>query len=366
MASPTEAAKLRLTSLDAFRGATIALMVLVNDPGSGDHVYGPLQHAEWHGWTPADVVFPSFIWIVGVAITLSLGRKLASNESRASILKQAFRRAAILFLLGLLIYAVPEFNLSTQRILGVLQRIAICYAVTVPIYLSTGLRGQIAWIAGLLSVYSALMAFAPVPGLGAGRLDVEGNFAHYIDRIVLGAHNYVHTKTWDPEGIVSTLPAIATMLLGVVAGHILAWKRSLTERTRFLLITGIVLAAAGLLLDPWLPINKKLWTSSFTLFMAGLDFILFSFVLWMADGLGYKRFFQPFVILGMNAIAIYLVSEAGEVLLSAFGWKTWIFQNVFLLFASPINASLLYALAYTFANFLVAWVLYRKKLFFRI
>ncbi|MBL8222303.1 MAG: DUF5009 domain-containing protein [Bryobacterales bacterium] len=269
-------------------------------------------------------------------------------------------------MLGLLIYAVPEFNFSTQRILGVLQRIAICYAVTVPIYLTTGLRGQIVWIAGLLSVYWALMAFAPVPGYGAGRLDVEGNFAHYIDRIVLGAHNYVHTKTWDPEGIVSTLPAIATMLLGVVAGHILAWKRSLSERTRMLLVTGILLTAAGLFCDQWLPINKKLWTSSFTLFMAGLDFILFSLFLWIADGLGYKRFFQPFVILGMNAIAIYLVSEAGEILLSAFGWKTWIFQNVFLPLASPINASLLYALAYTFTNFLVAWALYRKKLFFRI
>lgn len=366
MASTTEAAKLRLTSLDGFRGATMALMVLVNDPGHGDHVYAPLQHAEWHGWTPTDVVFPSFVWIVGVAITLSLGRKLASNESRTAILTQAFRRAAILFSLGLLIYAVPEFSFSTQRILGVLQRIAICYAVTVPIYLTTGLRGQIVWIAGLLSVYWALMAFAPVPGYGAGRLDVEGNFAHYIDRIVLGAHNYVHTKTWDPEGIVSTLPAIATMLLGVVAGHILAWKRSLSERTRMLLVTGILLTAAGLFCDQWLPINKKLWTSSFTLFMAGLDFILFSLFLWIADGLGYKRFFQPFVILGMNAIAIYLVSEAGEILLSALGWKTWIFQNVFLPLASPINASLLYALAYTFANFLVAWVLYRKKLFFRI
>lgn len=366
MAATSEAARLRLTSLDAFRGATIALMVLVNDPGNGDHVYAPLQHADWHGWTPTDVVFPSFVWIVGVAITLSLGRKLAGCQSRAAILQQAFRRAAILFLLGLLVYAVPDFNLSTQRILGVLQRIAICYAITVPIYIATGLRGQIAWIIGLLTAYWALMTFVPVPGYGAGRLDVEGNFAHYIDRIVLGAHNYVQTKTWDPEGIVSTLPAIATMLLGVVAGHIVGWKRSLGERTRILLITGVALTAAGLVFDQWLPINKKLWTSSFTLFMAGLDFILFSLILWVADGMGHKRIFQPFVILGMNAIAIYLISEAGETILSHTGWKTWIFQNVFLPLATPVNASLLYALAYTFTNFLVAWALYRRKLFFRI
>ncbi|MBL8176282.1 MAG: DUF5009 domain-containing protein [Bryobacterales bacterium] len=366
MAATGESSKQRLTSLDAFRGATMALMVLVNDPGSGDHVYGPLQHAEWHGWTPTDVVFPSFVWIVGVAITLSLGRKLAAGEGRGSIVKQAMRRAAILFALGLLVYAVPDFNLSTQRVLGVLQRIAICYAATVPIYLATGWRGQIAWIAGLLSVYWALMAFAPVPGYGAGRLDVEGNFAHYVDRIVLGAHNYAHTKTWDPEGIVSTLPAIATMLLGVMAGHLVGAKRSVSQRTRALLLTGVALTAAGLIMDQWLPINKKLWTSSFTLFMAGLDFVLFGLFLWVADGLAYKRIFQPFVILGMNAIAIYLASEAGEILLSHLGWKTWIFENVFLPLAAPINASLLYAVVYTLANFLVAWALYRKKLFLRI
>ncbi|MBS1830514.1 MAG: DUF5009 domain-containing protein [Acidobacteria bacterium] len=366
MAARSEEGKQRLTSLDAFRGATMALMVLVNDPGNGEYVYAPLEHAAWHGWTPTDVVFPSFVWIVGVAITLALGRKLAAHEDKGAILRQAFRRAAILFLLGLLVYAVPKFDLSTQRILGVLQRIAICYAVTVPIYLSTRLRGQVVWIVGLLSVYWVLMAFVPVPGYGAGRLDVEGNFAHYIDRIVLGAHNYEQTKTWDPEGIVSTLPAIATMLLGVVAGHIVAWQRSLSERIRVLLVVGILLIAAGLLCDQWLPINKKLWTSSFTLFMAGLDFAIFGLFLWIADGLGYKRVFQPFVILGMNAIAIYMVSEAGEILLSAFGWKTWIYQNVFLPLASPVNASLLYALAYTFANFLVAWALWRKRLFFRV
>jgi predicted acyltransferase len=366
MAASSGKEKQRLTSLDAFRGATMALMVLVNTPGSGSHVYGPLQHAEWHGWTPTDVVFPSFVWIVGVALTISLGRKLAAGVGRAAILRQAFRRAAILFLLGLLVYAVPQFDLSTQRILGVLQRIAICYAVTVPIYIATGLRGQIAWIVLLLAGYWALMAFVPVPGYGAGHLDVERNFAHYIDRIVLGVHNYAETKTWDPEGIVSTIPAIATMLLGVVGGHIVTAKRALSERTRMLLATGILLTAAGLICDRWLPINKKLWTSSFTLFMAGLDFLLFSLFLWIADGMGYKRIFQPFAILGMNAIAIYLVSEAGEVLLHHLGWKAWIFQNIFLPLASPMNASLLYALTYTFANFLVAWALWRKQIFFRV
>lgn len=366
MAASVVQAKQRLTSLDAFRGATMALMVLVNDPGSGEHIYAPLEHASWHGWTPTDVVFPSFVWIVGVALTISLGRKLAAGESRGRILTQALRRAAILFVLGLLVYAFPHFDLSTQRFLGVLQRIAICYAAAVPIYLTTRLRGQIIWTVSLLAVYWALMTLVPVPGYGAGRLDVEGNFAHYIDNLVLGSHNYAHTRTWDPEGIVSTLPAIATMLLGVIAGHIVAWPRPLAERTTLLFLTGNLLLAAGLICDVWLPINKKLWTSSFTMFMAGLDFVMFAMVLWIADGLGWKRAFQPFVILGMNAIAIYLISEAGEIALSELGWKRWIYEHVFLSMASPINASLLYAVAYTLLMFGVSWVLWRRGLFFRV
>src|SRR5258708_32476386 len=273
----------RLVSLDAFRGATMALMVLVNTPGDGEHVYGPLRHAEWNGWTPTDVVFPSFMWIVGVALTLSLGRRIAAGVSRAQLLTQAFRRALLLYALGLLVYAFPDFNLSTQPLLGVLQRIAICYFIAVAIYLFTRVRGQIVWIVSLLAGYWLLMALVPVPGYGAGRLDVEGNLAQYIDRIVLGAHNYAQTKTWDPEGIVSTLPAIATVLFGMMAGHILRIDRTLSRRTAWLLALGGILIAAGLICNTWLPINKKLWTSSFALFMAAPGFAhLCAFPVWGA------------------------------------------------------------------------------------
>ncbi len=236
MAQPTLAVGTgRLLSLDAFRGATMALMILVNTPGDGKHVYWPLEHAEWHGWTPTDVVFPSFLWIVGLAMTLSLGRRLERGDSRAVLFRQAARRAAILFVLGLIVYVYPEFDLSTQRILGVLQRIAICYLAAAAIYLTTRLRGQTHldhFAAG--HGYWLLMAFVPVPGYGAGHLDVEGNFAHYIDRIVLGAHNYRAGRRrvrleWE---VVSTLPAIATCgLLGVlIAGSIVALRRSFRER----------------------------------------------------------------------------------------------------------------------------------------
>ena len=365
----------RLVSLDAFRGATMAFMILVNTPGDGNHTYWPLEHAKWHGWTPTDVVFPSFLWIVGVAMTLSLGRRLARGDSRASLFRQAARRATILFALGVLVYVYPAFDLSTQRILGVLQRIAICYLAAAVIYLTTKLRGQIVWIVSLMAVYWLLMEFVPVPGYGSGHLDVEGNFAHYVDRIVLGSHNYLQTKTWDPEGIVSTLPAIATCLLGLVAGYILGLRRSLGGRCLRLLGLGVILLSAGLICNTWLPINKKLWTDSFTLFMAGLDFVVFAGFLWLVDGLGWRRMVKPLVVMGMNAIVIYLASEFLDQALTWVHWtgaggkvvlREWLYEHLFAQLASPYNASLIYAVSYVLVMFLIAWALYRRGWFVRI
>jgi len=344
----------------------MALMVLVNTPGDGGHVYWPLQHAEWHGWTPTDVVFPSFLWIVGVAITLSLDRRLSSGVSRARLLAQAFRRAVILYVLGLVVYAWPGWSLSTQRLLGVLQRIAICYFIAVAIYLSTRVRGQIIWIVSLLVGYWLMMTLIPVPGYGPGRLDVEGNLAHYVDRVVLGSHNYMWTKTWDPEGIVSTLPAIATTLLGIMAGHLLRLKRTLAERTTWLFLLGNVLLAAGLICNFWLPINKKLWTTSFSLFMAGLDFVMFAMLLWLVDGLGWKRAVKPLTIFGMNAIVVYVAAELLDEALWAWHLRMPLFNTVFAPLASPMNASLLYALAYTLLMYALAYGMYRKSWFVRV
>jgi len=356
----------RLVALDAFRGATMALMVLVNNPGDGQHVYWPLEHADWNGWTPTDVVFPSFMWIVGVAMTLSFAKRLAAGASRSQLFTQAFRRAIIIFVLGLLVYVYPGFSFTTQRWMGVLQRIAICYLIAAAIYLTTKIRGQIAWIIGLMAVYWLAMAFIPVPGYGPGRLDVEGNFAHYVDKIVLGTHNYRHTKTWDPEGVVSTLPAIATVLLGIMAGHILRFEKTLGERAKWLVVTGVVLLAAGLVCNTWLPINKKLWTDSFALFMAGLDFVVFAIFLWLVDIVGVKRPVKPLVIMGMNAIAVYLASEFLDEALNGTGLHHWIFNNLFSWPASPYNASLLYAIAYVLLMYLVAYGMYRRGWFLRV
>lgn len=354
----------RLVSLDAFRGAVMAFMIMVNNNGSERDAYAQLRHSEWHGWTLTDTVFPSFVWIVGVAITLSLGKRLAAGVPRSRLLLNALRRAAILFVLGIAVYAYPHFNLSTQRILGVLQRIAICYLVASAIYLWCGVRGQIACLAGLLAAYWLLMTFAPVPGFGRGRLDVEGNFAHYIDHLVLGTHNYAPTRDWDPEGIVSTLPAIATALFGLLAGRVLQLRRSLAERTTWMFLAGALLIAAGWAVSFAMPINKKLWTDSFCVFMAGLDFTACAVFVWVIDGLGWRRQFQPAVILGMNAIAIYLASEFGAELISSA--KHGIYRGVFAPLASPANASLLYSLAFTAVMYLIAYLMYRRRWFIRV
>jgi predicted acyltransferase len=345
-------------------------MIMANNAGSSA-MYYQFQHAEWNGWTIADTIFPSFIWIVGVAITISLGKRLAAGTPKPRLITQAARRAAILFVFGLIIYAVPNFDLSTQRILGVLQRIAICYFIAVLIYLSTNVRGQIIWTLGLLASYWMLMTLVPVPGYGPGNLSVDGNFAHYIDRIVLGHHNYHSTKTWDPEGVISTIPSIATALLGLLAGRLLIIRRSLAERCVWMFITGSALMFAAFVCEIWMPINKHLWTSSFSLFMAGLDFLIFGGFLWLIDGCGYKKFAKPFTIFGMNAITVYMVSELFSELLHAIpvgdgNLRQWIFQNLFASMASPQTAAFLYALAFTLLMYVLAYGLYRKKWFLRV
>lgn len=354
----------RLVSLDAFRGVVMAFMIMVNNNGSERDAYAQLRHSEWHGWTLTDTVFPSFVWIVGVAITLSLGKRLAAGVPRSKLLMTALRRAAILFLLGLAVYAFPHFNLSTQRILGVLQRIAICYLAASAIYLWCGVRGQIAWLLGLLAAYWLIMMYAPVPGFGSGRLDVEGNFAHYVDKIVLGTHNYRHTHDWDPEGIVSTLPAIATALFGLLAGRVLQLEKSLAERTTWMFMAGALLVVAAWALSFEMPINKKLWTDSFCLLMAGFDFTACAMFVWVIDGLRWKRPFEPAVIMGMNAIAVYMVSEFGAELIGSA--QPRIYRTVFAPLASPANASLLYSLAFAGVMYLIAYAMYRKRWFVRV
>ncbi len=356
----------RLQALDAFRGLTIFLMVMANTAGDGAHVYPPLRHAEWHGWTITDAIFPSFVWIVGVAITLALGRKLEQNADKGALYKDISRRAVVLFTLGLFLYAFPTFPLETFRILGVLQRIAICYAVASFLFLNVGLRGQLIACGALLVAYGAIMKLIPAPGFAPGDLSVEGNFAHYIDRLILGSHNYVNTKTWDPEGVVSTLPAIASCLLGVLAGHILRMGWHLNDRVQKLVLIGAGLVASGLMLDTWMPINKKLWTVSFTLLMAGIDFIGFGAMMWLIDGKRIVAPFRPAIVMGMNAIAIYLSSEFVIVILETLNWKEPIYHTVFASGGSTEFTSFLFAFAYALLHLGMAYWMYRRNWFLKV
>jgi predicted acyltransferase len=222
----------RLTSLDVFRGATIAGMILVNNPGSWSYVYPQLRHADWHGWTFTDLIFPFFLFIVGVAIVFSFSRRVELGYSRVKLFGKVVRRTIILFALGLFLNGFPEFNFSTIRIMGVLQRIAICYFFASVIYLTSSVRWQAFWSFALLFIYWGLMEFVPVPGIGAGLYEKGRNFAAYVDSLILKGHMWSATKTWDPEGIVSTIPAISTTLFGVLTGHWLR-RREARKKRRF-------------------------------------------------------------------------------------------------------------------------------------
>ena len=390
-----------MMSLDVFRGVTIASMMLVNNPGDWKAVYAPLLHAEWHGWTFTDTIFPFFIWIVGVAIPLSCSRRLELGQGRRQLFLHALRRAAILFGLGLLLasfgYLVDGLlgrlgfgewlhqYLTNVRIPGVLQRIAVCYLVAMAIYLRTGVRGQIYWTVALLVVYWLLMAFAPFPvnvhgetRYLSGVYERGDNFSAYVDGAVLngpviGTHVWRSTRPWDPEGIVSTLPAIATCLFGMLTGHLLRARRSGPEKTAWLMVTGALLMWLGELMNLWLPINKSIWTSSYAVFMAGLAMICFGVYYWFVDVKGCRTLVKPFAIYGMNAITVFVLSGLlGRLMVEikfpggagkTVALKTVLYENLFEPLASARNASLLWALVWVGMLYLVAWVMYRKQWF---
>jgi predicted acyltransferase len=350
-------------------------MMLVNNPGTWNAVYPPLRHAVWHGWTFTDIIFPFFLWIVGVAMTLSFARRLEQGADRKILLLHTIRRAALIFALGLLLNGFPYYDLSSLRIPGVLQRIAVCYLIGGIIYLTTSIRAQGVWTAGLLLVYWLLMKLVPVPGYGAGVLDKEGNLAQYIDGLFLSGHMWAATKTWDPEGIVSTLPAIATTLFGILTGHLLRSQKRPGEKSAGLLIAGGALLAAGLLMGVWLPINKNLWTSSYAVFMAGMASVIFGFCYWLVDVKGYKRWAMPFAIYGMNAITVYVLAGLLAKTLGVINVRSdgtilslgrFIFDRIYAPLASPINASLLYALTYVLLFFGVSYLMFRRRWFVKV
>lgn len=460
----------RLESLDVFRGVTIAAMVLVNNPGSWSHMYAPLAHAQWDGWTPTDFIFPFFLFIVGVAMTFSFDKRMAKGATKIQLFSQVIRRSIILFLLGMILTGFPNFRLIIPYILvigalpliytgdrvfslggdqrerirkisgwiiaavavlwflidlghfnaptrgnsfaqmfpltneveggrviripGVLQRIALCYFFASIIILNCGLVGRIAWTLVLINVYWLILRYIPVPGGyelgdGGGRPDppadapFPGTLIDWVDVKILGQHLY----SWrpDPEGLLSTIPAIATTVSGILTGHILRMKLDKRAIAALLLIIGNALIIIGACMDLYFPINKKNWSSSYVVFTTGWGMAIFAVCYYLNDIRGWRRWSYPFLVFGTNAILVFFASGIMARLLSMIRFeieegrtttlRSWIYSWFINWFGterpdgtmvSDVNSSLAFALFYIVLWFLITWPLFLKRIFLKV
>lgn len=375
----------RLQSLDAFRGATVAGMILVNNPGSWDAVYPQLRHAAWHGWTFTDWIFPFFLFIVGVAIVLSLTKRMERGAQPRQLSRQIAVRSGKIFLLGLFLNGFPfglmfghQFDIAAMRIPGVLQRIAVCYLLASFIFLHTNWRTLLAGLVGLLVTYWCVLTLVPVPGFGAGVFEPLGNICWYVDSHLLSGHTWSGAPVpgFDPEGIVSTAGALATTLSGVLLGQWLRSANSRADITAWMFVAGNVCLLLGVVADIWMPINKNMWTPSYVVFMNGWALVVFAIMYWLIDVKGYRAWAHPFVVYGMNAIAIFVLSGiVGRLIVlitvsepagGQIALKKYLFDHVYLTLASAVNASLLFALTFVILMYAVVWGLWKKRWFFKV
>lgn len=385
----------RLLALDVFRGMTVAGMLLVNNPGSWGAIHPPLAHAAWHGWTPTDLIFPFFLFIVGITTHLSLASRRARGDDNATLVKQVLRRGLLIFLCGLFlswfpgwtygpIAALPDASFADRvlwrvehlRVLGVLQRIGLAYTVGGLLTLRFAWR-QLVIVASLILLgYWALMTLVPVPGtgrLGAELLDEPSLvLSAWLDRLILTEnHLYSGTKTWDPEGLLSTLPAVGTVLLGVLTGSWLAQKeRALGDRLAGMFAVGAIAMVIGACWGWVFPINKGLWTSSYVLFTGGMAAVSLATCLWLIDGLGFKGWTRFFVVYGVNPLVAFLGSGLMARLIGGMiVWQTetgrtslqqFVYREAFASWLAPKNASLLFAIAFVMLWYAILAVLYRR------
>jgi predicted acyltransferase len=352
----------RLSSVDAFRGLTMAGMVIVNNPGTWDAIYWPLEHAEWHGWTPTDLIFPFFVFLVGVSLTLSR-QTLSAPASRI------LRRGAIIIGLGLFMAGFPYFNPHRWRIPGVLQRIGLCYLAAAFVYRRTRRPVVIAAIvAALLVGYWFVMTTF-------GDLTPDGNVGARIDRALMDGHLWSQSKTWDPEGLLSTVPAIATALLGILAGLWLGSTASPERKVNVLALAGAAFVAAGEALHPLFPINKNLWTSSYVLLTAGAAAILLAACMYLIDVRGARNWCRPLVVLGQNAITLFVVSGLIAKLLiiiparasdgSASTLQGVIYERAFEWIHPEKVASLVFALVFLALMYALCHLMHKRGIYLR-
>ncbi len=375
-------AKERLLALDVFRGLTIAGMLLVNNPGNWGAIYPPLAHAAWHGWTPTDLIFPFFLFIVGVTTHFSLDSRRARGADDAAITRQVLRRSALIILFGLLLAAFPFWPLDRFtgiRIPGVLQRIGVAYLFGALITQRTTWRQQVGIIVALLLGYWFVMTMLPVPGqegLGRDWLDTPGKtLAAWVDRALLDGHLWSQSRTWDPEGVLSTIPAIGTVMLGVLTGRWLRRATPLAERLAGLFAVGAVAMVLGLMWNWVFPINKGLWTSSYVLFTAGMAATALATILWITDECGVRWWTRPFVIYGVNPIIAFVGSGmmarvvASYIRVESDGRTVPIKTVMYEWFAGglePRNASLAYAVGFVLVWLAILAVLYRRGIVFKV
>jgi len=379
----------RLLSLDVLRGLTIAFMIMVNNEG-GEGAWTEMRHADWNGFTATDLVFPTFLFVVGVSIVFSIEARLKRGDSRAKLAWHSLRRAAILFLLGILVNGFPHFHLDHLRYYGVLQRIAFCYLIVSLLYLwDRRVWTKIVLLICVLIGYWILVRWVPVPGAGVpGRdvpfLDKDQNIVAWLDRQLMPGHLY---EDWtshnlrDPEGLLSDIPAIGTALLGLLAGLWLSGRRAARANTLGLAIGAVAFLAMGYFWSIWFPLNKKMWTSSYVLVAAGWSLLLFALAYWAVEQRGWgksgwsKRLLWPWLVFGSNAIVAYIISELleGAIALVPFtvgGHRynalSYLYDQVFLLIGDPGWRALAYSIFYTAICFLPVWVLYRRKIFIKV
>ena len=380
--NPTDGFPGRLLCLDVYRGLMVASMIIVDNPGSDEKAYWPIMHAKWNGWTPADFIFPSFLFLVGISLAYSFDARRLRGETNQQILWHVFKRSLILIAVGLLVNASPIYGLDVHswRFEGVTQRIGLCYFLAAILELWSGRRGQLLALVGCLLGYWALLRFVPVPGAGIpGRdiafMDPVQNLPAWLDRKLFMGHLYDGTR--DPEGLIHTIPAIGTTLIGVLTGHWLKSKRSTSQLIGGMVFLGILGMLGGELWNRWFPINKNLWTSSFVLFSGGFCLLFLALLYWLSESKRWRgKWTMPILVFGMNAIAgfvadsliygpgyTFTVTAANGAKLN---WHEAAQAHLEAAGLSVANASLVYSLGAVLICWIMLWFLWRKKIFLKV
>jgi predicted acyltransferase len=390
----------RLLALDVFRGMTVAGMLLVNNPGDWGHIFEPLEHAKWNGWTPTDLIFPFFLFIVGVTSYLSLSQRRARGDDEGAIVRQILRRGALIFLFGLFLAWFPGYmwgtidtlpdpsfldrvvyRLEHLRIMGVLQRIAVAYVVGALLTLRGSWKQHAYTLVAILLGYWALMTLVTVPDRGVPGWQLldqpDAVLSAWLDRLVFGTnHLWISAKTWDPEGLLTTLPAVGTMMLGQFAGRWIGQPKPIAERLNGMFAAGALLMMVGLMWHWVFPINKTLWTSSYVVFTAGMALVTLATCMWVIDVQGWKRWTKFFVIYGTNPMIAFL----GSGLMARITVTLWkvptatgpksasaiVYQTIFAPILEPRVASLGYAVTFVMVWFVILWALWRRKIFLKV